>query len=145
VDTVRSQLMEKMLGKQLLEQDMVILKFWFCHLDWQMHQLHLWKLWNKCFIKIWTHSLLFILMTFRFSARSRRLPQALWIVLDFFLTKQTVKLCGKLSKWQFYQKSVSFLGHIVSEKGVEMVSSKVKAILDCQPQDQSNVFNHFWD
>ena len=52
------------------------------------------------------------------------------IVLDL-LRKN--KLFAKLSKCAFFQKSVSFLGHVVSEKGVSMEPDKVEAISKWPP------------
>ena len=40
------------------------------------------------------------------------------------------KLYAKLSKCELFKQSVSFLGHVVSEKGIHMDPEKIKAILE---------------
>ena len=40
------------------------------------------------------------------------------------------KLYAKLSKCNFWMKSISFLGHIVSEEGVAVDPSKVQSVKD---------------
>ena len=49
------------------------------------------------------------------------------IVLDRLREHQ---LYAKLSKCQFWLKEVSFLGHILSERGVAVDPSKVQEVLD---------------
>ena len=40
------------------------------------------------------------------------------------------KLCANLKKCKFMQNSLTFLGFVISEDGVQMDPKKVKAILD---------------
>ena len=48
-------------------------------------------------------------------------------VLDMLIENQ---LYAKLSKCKFWLKEISFLGHIISEKGVSVDHEKVKAIVE---------------
>jgi hypothetical protein len=40
------------------------------------------------------------------------------------------KLYGKLSKCSFYQSKIHYLGHVISDKGITMDPTKVKAIME---------------
>ena len=40
------------------------------------------------------------------------------------------KLFAKLSKWDFWLKEVSFLGHIVSIQGIKVEPAKIEAIMN---------------
>jgi hypothetical protein len=40
------------------------------------------------------------------------------------------QLYAKLSKCDFYQKEIQYLGHIISNKGISMDLEKLKAIMD---------------
>jgi hypothetical protein len=44
------------------------------------------------------------------------------------------QLYAKLSKWEFWLKEVSFLGHIISEGGIYVDPSKVKDVLSWKTQ-----------
>jgi hypothetical protein len=39
------------------------------------------------------------------------------------------QLCTKLNKCEFWLKEVSFLAHIISERGISVYPSKVKDVL----------------
>ena len=43
------------------------------------------------------------------------------------------KLFAKLSKCDFWLKEVSFLGHIVSAKGIRADLVKIEAVVSCKP------------
>ena len=40
---------------------------------------------------------------------------------------------AKLSKYEFWLKEVSFLGHIVSEEGIQVDPKKIEVVLDWKP------------
>jgi hypothetical protein len=40
------------------------------------------------------------------------------------------KLCGKLSKFSFYQSRIHYLGHVISDEGITMDPAKVEAIME---------------
>jgi hypothetical protein len=42
-----------------------------------------------------------------------------------------VKLKQKLAKYDKFQESVTFLGHVVNQDGINMDPEKVKAMSDC--------------
>jgi hypothetical protein len=49
-------------------------------------------------------------------------------------------LYAKPSKYEFWLKQVSFLGHIISEGGISVDPSKVKDVLCCKtPQNVSDI------
>ena len=43
-------------------------------------------------------------------------------------TLRAEKLYTKFSKWEFWIRNVTFLGHVVREEGIHVHSSKIKAI-----------------
>ena len=50
------------------------------------------------------------------------------------------KLYAKLSKCSFWQKSIGFLGHVVSDKGVSVDQDKIKCIQEWpQPKNATEV------
>jgi hypothetical protein len=52
------------------------------------------------------------------------------------------QLYAKLNKYEFWLKEVSFLGHIISEGGISVDPSKVKAILSWKtPQNVSDIIS----
>ena len=53
-------------------------------------------------------------------------------------TLRNHRLFGKLSKCDFWLSKVNFLGHVVSQEGVSVDSSKINAILNWQ--SPKNVF-----
>ena len=55
-----------------------------------------------------------------------------------FQTLRYHRLFGKLSKCDFWLSEVNFLGHVVSQEGVSVDSSKVDAVLNLQ--SPRNVF-----
>ena len=61
---------------------------------------------------------------------SRSLEEHRAHVRQVLLFLRQHKLYAKLSKCELFKQSVSFLGHVVSEKGVHMDPVKVKAIMD---------------
>ncbi|KAL0463318.1 UNVERIFIED_CONTAM: Retrovirus-related Pol polyprotein from transposon [Sesamum latifolium] len=62
-----------------------------------------------------------------YSPSEQEHEEHLMVVLQTLREKQ---LYAKLSKCEFWLKSVAFLGHIISEKGVTMDPKKVEAIVD---------------
>ena len=54
----------------------------------------------------------------------------LWVVLE---TLRKEQLYAKMSKWEFWLKEVSFLGHIVSKEGIRVDPRKLKAFLTEAP------------
>jgi hypothetical protein len=53
--------------------------------------------------------------------------QYLWVILQWLRDHQ---LYVKFSKWAFWVKEVSFLGHIISTEGIAVDPSKVQEVLD---------------
>jgi hypothetical protein len=50
------------------------------------------------------------------------------------------KLFGKFSKCLFYQSKIHYLGHVISDKGIAVDPTKVKAIMEClAPMNASEV------
>ena len=54
----------------------------------------------------------------------------LWVVLE---TLRKEQLYAKISKWEFWLKEVSFLGHIVSKEGIRVDPRKLKEFLTEAP------------
>ena len=54
----------------------------------------------------------------------------LWVVLE---TLRKEQLYAKLSKCEFLLNEVSFLGHLVSEKGIQVDPRKVEVIIEWKP------------
>ena len=54
----------------------------------------------------------------------------LWVVLE---TLRKERLYAKLNKCEFWLREVSFLGHIVSEEGIQVDSKKVEVIIEWKP------------
>ena len=54
----------------------------------------------------------------------------LWVVLE---TLRKERLYAKLSKCDFWLKEVSFLGHIVSEEGIQVDPKKIEVVIDWKP------------
>ena len=54
----------------------------------------------------------------------------LWVVLE---TLRKERLYAKLSKCEFWLRKVSFLGHIVSEEGIQVDPKKVEVIIEWKP------------
>ena len=54
----------------------------------------------------------------------------LWIVLE---TLRKENLYAKLSKCEFWLRGVSFLGHVVSEEGIQVDPKKVEVIIEWKP------------
>ena len=48
-------------------------------------------------------------------------------------TLREKQLFAKLSKCDFWLKEVSFLGHVVSEKGIRVYLTKIEAIVSWKP------------
>ena len=65
-----------------------------------------------------------------YSKDAQEHEQHLWIVLQILREKI---LFGKLSKCDFWLKEVSFLGHIVSIKGIRVDPAKIEAIVSWKP------------
>ena len=65
-----------------------------------------------------------------YSKDAQEHEQHLKIVLQILREKQ---LFAKLSKCDFWLKEVSFLGHIVSAKGIRVDSTKIEAIVSWKP------------
>ncbi len=61
---------------------------------------------------------------------SRTLEEHRKHVRQVLLLLRQHKLYAKKSKCEFFKSKVSFLGHIVSENGIEMDPEKIKAIID---------------
>ena len=54
----------------------------------------------------------------------------LWVVLE---TLRKERLYAKLIKCEFWLREVSFLGHIVSEEGIQVDAKKVEVIIEWKP------------
>ena len=65
-----------------------------------------------------------------YSKDAQEHEQHLKIVLQKLREK---KLYAKLSKCDFWQKEVSFLGHIVSAEGIRVYPTKIEAIVNWKP------------
>ena len=65
-----------------------------------------------------------------YSKDAQEHEQHLKIVLQILREK---KLFAKLSKCDFWLKEVSFLGHIVSAKGIRVDLAKIEAIVSWKP------------
>ena len=64
------------------------------------------------------------------------------IVLQILKEK---KLYAKLSKCEFWLEEVKFLGHVISNKGVLVDSTKVEAVLQWEPQNTVTEIRSFLD
>ena len=74
--------------------------------------------------------MVFIDDTLVYSKDAQENEQHLKIVMH---TLREKKLYAKLSKCDFWQKQVSFLGHIVSAKGIRVDPTKIKAVVNWKP------------
>ena len=52
------------------------------------------------------------------------------VVLETLRKKQ---LYAKLSKYEFWLREVSFLGHIISEEGIRVDPKKIEVIIEWKP------------
>ena len=74
-----------------------------------------------------------------YSKDAQEHEQHLRIVLE---TLREKKLYAKLSKCDFWQKEVSFLGHIVSAEGIRVDPAKIEAVVNWKsPQNVTEVRN----
>lgn len=53
-----------------------------------------------------------------------------WAVLQKL---RAAKLYAKLSKYEFPQEKIDYLGYRISHEGIEMDTQKVKAVIDWEP------------
>jgi hypothetical protein len=52
------------------------------------------------------------------------------------------KLYAKLSKYDFFQRKVYYLGHVISKKGVAINPDKIKTIIDWPtPRDVTDIIS----
>ncbi len=53
------------------------------------------------------------------------------------------QLYAKLSKCEFWLNEISFLGHVVSEEGIKVYSSKIEAVLNWRPPRNVTEIHNF--